>query len=122
MSEEQIKDAKRLQKNAFRTFNKVDENSQKYSESVEALGEATSYPLNMIFSGIGLAIGLPFLFKKSKNQFQAAENFIKYLGVVFISSLPSIAINAYVTKEQKKASRVADMLAINEMQDYKKFK
>lgn len=122
LSEEQIKDAKRLQKNAFRTFNKVDENSQKYSESVEALGQATSYPLNMIFSGIGLAIGLPFLFKKSKNKLQEAENFIKYLGVVFISSLPSIAINAYVTKEQKKASRVADMLAINEMQDYKKFK
>ena len=60
--------------------------------------------------------------RKSKNKLQEAENFIKYLGVVFISALPSIAINAYVTKEQKKASRVADMLAINEMQDYKKFK
>ena len=36
-------------------------------------------------------------------------------------TLPSIAINAYVTKEQKKASRVANMLAINEMQDYRNF-
>ena len=40
---------------------------------------------------------------------------------VMLSSLPSIGVNAYITKEQKKASRVADMLAINELSDYRQF-
>ena len=122
LSEEQIKNAKKLQKNAFRTFDKVDENSQKYSESVEALGQASMFPINLIFSGIGAILGLKFLTRKSTNNIQKTENFIKYFGVVFASSLPSILINAHITKEQKKASRVANMLAINEMKDYKNFK
>lgn len=41
LSDEQIRDAKALQKNIFKTFNKVDEKSQAYSESVEAMGEIT---------------------------------------------------------------------------------
>ena len=122
MDEQQVKDAKRLQKNAFRTFNKVDDNSQKYSESVEALGQASVFPINLIFSGLGAIIGLKFLNRKPANKIQEAENFIKYFGVILASSLPSILINAHITKEQKKASRVADMLAINEMQDYRNFR
>lgn len=122
LTDEQMKDAERLQKNAFRTFNKVDENSQKYSESVEALGETIKYPMSLISGGIGMAIGLPILMKNSKSSLQSAGNFAKYMGVIFLSTIPSILLNAYVTKQQKKASRVADMLAINEMQDYRTFK
>ena len=46
---------------------------------------------------------------------------VKYVSTILLSVLPSIGINAYITKEQKKASRVANMLAINEMQDYRNF-
>ncbi len=122
LSEEQIKDAKQLQKNAFRTFNKVDDNSQKYSESVEALGQASMFPINLICTGIGMAIGIPLLLKKSKTSLQEAEKFAKYFGITLLSSMPAVLANAYITKQQKKASRVADMLAINEMQDYRNFK
>ena len=122
LTPEQLKDAKRLQKNTFRTFNKIDENSQKYSESVEAFGRAASFPINLLFSGIGAAFAIPFLTKKSKNNLEQMENFAKYIGIVLLSTIPSIGINAYLTKEQKKASRIADMLAINEMNDYRKFK
>ena len=122
LTPKQIKDAKRLQKNTFRTFNKVDENSQKYSESVEALCQTVSYPISLICSLIGVGIGLPFLLKEHKNNYQAAENLAKYMGIILLSTFPSIGINAYVTKEQKKASRIADMLAINELSDYRKFK
>lgn len=122
LSDEQLKDAKILQRNAFRTFNKVDENSQKYSENIEALGQAIMYPISLISSGIGMAIGLPIIARKTKNSVQQVQNFAKYMGIVLLSTVPTILINAYNTKEQKKASRVADMLAINEMQDYRTFK
>lgn len=122
LSPEQMKDAKRLQKNTFKTFNKVDEKSQKYSESIEALGKAIAYPINIIFSFIGVGVGMRYLAKPAKTSIQKAENFAKYMGVVFLSTIPSILINAKITTEQKKASRIADMLAINEMQDYRQFR
>jgi hypothetical protein len=123
LSEEQIKDAKRLQHNTFKTFNKVDEYSQKYAESIEALGQAIQYPLSMIFSMIGVALGSKHLMNavKTKNRSQATLSFIKYASIVFLSALPAMGFNALITKEQKKASRVADMLAIKEMEDYRNF-
>ena len=122
-TDEQIKDAKRLQQNTFKTFNKIDENSQKYAESLEALGQSAQYPISIIFSTIGLILGLRHLNKieSAKNINELITPFTKYFSTVILSTLPSIGINAYITKEQKKASRVANMLAINEMQDYRNF-
>lgn len=123
MTDEQIKDAQRLQHNTFKTFNKVDEKSQKYSESIEALGQALQSPLAVLFSAVGAAFGLKYLNKamKSKSVIEQTSGFVKYVIAILISSLPSIGVNAYITKEQKKASRVADMLAINELSDYRQF-
>lgn len=123
LSEEQIKDGKRLQQNTFKTFNKIDENSQKYSESIEALGLALQYPIALIFSILGVALGSKYLVKsmKAKQPEEQINEFMKYFSVIILSTLPSIGINAYITKEQKKASRVADMLAINELSDYRNF-
>lgn len=122
LNEEQIKEAKRLQKNTFRTFNKVDEKSQKYAESIEAFGQSVAYPINLVFSMIATAFAAPYLFKATKTQTERTANFTKYCGIVLLSTIPAMFINAYITKEQKKASRVADMKAINELNDYRKFK
>lgn len=122
-SEEQIKDAKRLQHNTFKTFNKIDEKSQKYAESLEALGQSMQYPVSMIFSIIAMIFGLKHItqVEKSKTIDNIMMPMIKYISTILLSTLPSIGINAYITKEQKKASRVANMLAINELQDYRNF-
>ncbi len=118
---EQEKDAKRLQKNTFMTFNKVDHNSQKYSESVEALGQSVAYPISTVLAIIGAAAGTPYLLKGGKNGFEYIKNMSKYFSIMILSILPSIAINAYITKKQKRASRVADMQAIKELGDYRDF-
>ena len=122
LNEEQLKDAKRLQKNTFRTFNKVDENSQKYAESIEAFGQSVAYPINLVFSMIAAGFAAPYLFKAVSSKAERTANYTKYCGIVLLSIIPATIINAYITKEQKKASRVADMKAIDELNDYRKFK
>ena len=122
LSPEQIKNAKRLQKNTFRTFNEVDEKSQKYAENIEALGQSVAYPISTIASFIGLAFATPYLIKNTKSKIERANNLIKYFGIVMLSTIPAIIINAFITKEQKKASRIADMKAIEALDDYRKFK
>lgn len=122
LSEKQLSDAKRLQKNTFRTFNKVDENSQKYAESIEALGQSIAYPINLVFTMIATAFAAPYLFKATSTQAERTANISKYFGIVMLSTIPAMIINAIVTKEQKKASRIADMMAINDLDDYRKFR
>ena len=120
-TDEQLKDAKRLQHNTFKTFNKVDENSQKYSESVEALGQAAQYPFIMLFSMLGAAVGSKYLMEALMSNKNKALGYAKYVGSILLSVTPAILINAFLTKQQKQASRVADMLSIKEMEDYRNF-
>lgn len=123
LTDEQLEDAQRLQHNTFKTFNKIDENSQKYSESIEALGQSIQAPLEQLFVMIGAIVGSKF-FSQALSATSPAKrniNLIKYMTTCFVSTLPAIGINAYITKEQKKASRVADMLAIQELADYRNF-
>ncbi len=122
LSEQQLNDAKRLQKNTFRTFNKVDENSQKYAESIEALGQSLAYPINLIFTMIATVFAVPYLFKAMSTKAEKIANYTKYFGIVMLSTIPAMLINMLITKEQKKASRIADMKAINELDDYRLFK
>ena len=120
LTPEQLKDAKRLQKNTFMTFNTVDEKSQKYSESVEALGQSVGYMLASICALVSM--GLMFLLSKNGKNNSRLESMLNGAGAAIISFIPAVALNIYLTKEQKKASRVADMLAINELSDYRQFR
>jgi len=122
LTDEQIKEAKQLQKNTFKTFNKLDEKSQLYAESVEAVGNTIQMPVTGITSLVGLSIGTYFstlLMRNSKNVSQ----FVKSLPVIGAAAgiIPAIALNWIFTRKQKQASRVAHMLALNEMQDVKKY-
>lgn len=127
LTDEQIKNAKTLQMNVFKTFNKVDEKSQTYSESVEAMGEITKQGVSLF--GALAAMGLSFknMLKQIENPkpFENSSSIVKFVlksmapfGLVI---LPVVAIDVLTTKAQKKASRVADMLALKELEDYRHY-
>ena len=123
ISEEQLKEAKRLQRNTFKAFNKLDEKSQQYAESVEAVGEVINVPLTAGGAIAGSVIG-GFLAKAFKGATKQISDKRIAIGVALgaiIGVIPSILNNIYFTKQQKQASRVAHMLALDEMKDYKKF-
>lgn len=131
LSDEQLAEAKVLQRNTFKTFNKLDEMSQKYSENVEAVGNALKQPLGLVCGTIGALVGFKYLTRIPdavggkasgvKNLDAILKGFLKYVTSVLISYVPLIAFDFYVTKEQKAASRVANMQAINDLSDVKNF-
>ena len=112
LTPEQEKRAIQLQNNVFKMFNKADEKSQVYSESTEALGEITQ----TVGGLVGMIPGLLGYAKSLKDK-----NIAGSVISVVCAFVPAFALNILVTKEQKSASKVADMLAINEMDDYKHF-
>ena len=112
LTPEQEKRAIQLQNNVFKMFNKADEKSQVYSESTEALGEITQ----TVGGLVGMIPGLLGYAKSLKDK-----NIAGSVISVVCAFVPTFALNILVTKEQKSASKVADMLAINEMDDYKHF-
>lgn len=125
LSEQQLQDAKALQMNVFKTFNKVDEKSQTYSEGVEALGEMTKQGVTMFgslaamsFSGVSI---LKMLKSGSLQNMSVLKYVTKILTPFAFVLLPVIAVDVYATKAQKKASRVADMLALKELEDYRHY-
>lgn len=120
LTEEQFKDAQRLQKNTFKVFNKIDEKSQRYAESVEAVGETINIPIAAFSSLAGLGLGCLYTLKNAKKLKNNMFPLPMIIGM-FVGVLPAIIVNAIFTKKEKEASRVAHMLAMNEMQDYKKF-
>ena len=130
LTDEQLKEAKALQQNTFKTFNAVDEKSQTYAESVEALGQSIQMPVAMVGSLLGMGIGFLLNRKSMKNLKNIKDSQInsvilnavsKVVGGIVVGLLPVFALEYYITKEQKKASRVADMLAIKELGDYRHF-
>ncbi len=126
LSPEQLKDAQMLQRNTFKTFNKVDEKSQQYAESIEALGNAVNIPVMLISSSAGLLLAGKILNKtlsKAKaSKLEQIAGLSKSASIMLLSCIPGILLNAYITREQKQASRIADMLAINELSNYRQFR
>lgn len=121
LSDKQRNDAKQLQENVFKTFNKIDDKSQTYSENTEALGQIVKEYGTSITSIACIIISMTQLGKLLKNNALNAKSMIKVLAPAFASAIPSVILDIFVTKEQKKSSRVAHMMAIEDLKDYRHF-
>lgn len=114
LSQEQLENATQLQNNVFKMFNKLDEKSQSYAESTEALGDVA-------ISLSGLLAGLATTGIIIKNSAKMTKFTPITILKAFIPLFSAILLNVLVTKEQKNASKVADMEAINELSDFRHF-
>lgn len=132
LSAAQEKEARILQQNTFKIFNKVDEMSQKYAESVEARGNCFKKPLQEACQMIGMLIGfryltkIPAAIKNSNNKItnfnELIKGYAKYVTACCVSFLPVVGYDYQITKQQKEATRIANMLAISELEDIKNYK
>lgn len=117
LTPEQEKRAKQLQNNVFKTFNAVDDKSQKYSESTELVGEAVLSIVSLFASIIPIAT-----ITKSLKNINSETPIFKRAGISGIATfIPIVLANVFITKEQKNASRVADMLALKELEDVRNY-
>lgn len=95
------------------------------------MGQIIQQPLMSIGSLVGMGVGTLLAQKDfQQNLENLTKSEVKKLGMklgakigaaTLVGMLPAILLDIYVTKEQKKASRIADMLAIKEMDDYRHY-
>lgn len=115
LTPEQEKRAKQLQNNTFNMFNKLDEKSQTYAESAEAIGNGAVSIIATI-AALPCTIATLGMSKKSSKG-----GLVKNILSIASSMAIPIAANFIITKDQKNASRVANMQAIKELDDYRYF-
>jgi len=123
ISPEQMKDGKRLQKNLFKTFYKIDKNTQNYSNNVTIASESIKYPMNLVLGTIGSVWGMKHL-STLRNTAKPSEVFkstCKYIGIISLFTIPTLFINSYSAKAKKMAARISDMTTMKDIEDYRFF-
>ncbi len=123
ISPEQMKDGKRLQKNMFKTFYKVDNNTQNYSSKIQLLNESIKYPITLALGTLGSVWGLKHLAKirMATKASEVFENTAKYIFNILLFIAPTYLINSYFANMQKMGARISDMITMKELEDYRFF-
>ncbi len=121
LTDKQRADAQQLQQNVIKTFNKIDDKSQTYSESTEALGEIINNYGSTFLSLGGTMLSTALMMKNVSRKTVTGSSMFKAFIPMIISIVPAIMLDAYITKEQKSSSRIAHMMAIDDLADYRHF-
>lgn len=118
LSEEQLIDAKNMQKNTFRVFSKLDDNTQKHAESITVIGQAIQYPITLVFNTLASIFGVKHLTSLSKatSKKDILSSSIKYVLTILALTTPSLLINTKIIKDHKKALQISDMLTIKDLE------
>lgn len=119
----QLADAQRLKTNMFKSFYKVDSNTQNYSSKVDFQREAVKFPMMLVLGSLGSLFGAKNLVKISNavSRNEIFKETLKYIGTISFFTLPTLFVNSYFAKMQKMGARISDMLTMNELEDYRFF-
>lgn len=117
LSKQQEEEAKTTQRNITYVINNQREHLYNQSVGIKALSETILGPLDILATAIGGKIGHN-LSKKFPNQKLSGL----YTGIgAIVAFIPAAILEAKLTKQQKLSEKIAAMLAIKDLQDYKMF-
>ena len=107
----------------FKTFYKVDSNTQNYSGKIDIMSETIKYPISLVLGTIGSVWGMKHLAKLrgATTPGDVFKNSVKYIGTISLFTIPSLLANSYFAKAQKIGARVSDMMTMKELEDYRFF-
>lgn len=119
-SDEQIKKAKSLQKNAFKTFEKVDEMAQRYVADVEA---ATDMGKDTLILGTDFLsqVASFCLIAKSSTSTENLNNLIKSTYPLLMPLVVKAPVEIEAAKIQKEAGKIGIMKAMQDLEDPRYF-
>lgn len=120
VSNDQIKKAKSLQKNAFMSFEKIDEMTQRYVDDTEAAADITKQFIESASSLIMALGALVLMTKKSKqaNKIKKISNIISTIALpLVIQLIATVKIN----QVKKEAGKIGTMKAMQDLDDPKHF-
>ncbi len=122
-SPNQLEDGRRLKTNMFKTFYKVDSNTQNYSSKIDSTREAVKYPIMLLLGSMGSVLGMKHLVKlrNAVSPKEAFKESAKYIGTISLFTLPTLFVNSHFAKIKKMAARISDMQTMNELEDYRFF-
>ncbi len=123
ISPEQFNDGKRLQQNMFKTFYKIDTNTQNFSNKIDMINETIKYPTTIFLGTIGSVWGMKHLanLRHSTLPKDILKHTAKYIGTISLFAIPTLLINSYFAKTQKMGARVSDMMTMKDLEDYRFF-
>lgn len=116
LTPEQEKQAKLLQKQTNMVVNTQKEKMLEQTVGIEALSETVTNPVDILGAAVGGAIGNA-LGKKCNQKYAPL---MTALGTI-IGFVPVAVMEAKFTSEQKKAEKIATMLAMKELENPQKF-
>ncbi|MCD7878845.1 MAG: hypothetical protein LUG16_02800 [Candidatus Gastranaerophilales bacterium] len=116
-SDEQMQEAKELQKGTSLCVNTQREKLYDQSVGIKSISETILGPLDIVSTAIGALIGKNLSKKFPNNKF---SGLFTAAGAV-IAFIPAAIAEAVLTKQQKLAEKTAVMLAIKDLKDYKKY-
>lgn len=119
ISDKQMQDAKSLQKNAFRSFEKIDEMTQRYSDDTEAatnIAMQTFSSISPLISMAPLAFLMNSKVSKSKNLF-----WLIAISPAILITLSQVGMEIAAAQIRKKAGRIGVMEATQDLQDPRLF-
>ena len=117
INDEQMHNAKRLQKNTTMALNKHREHLYNQSIGIKTLSETVLGPIDVISTALGASLG-SFIAKQFPNVKSNAA--FKAIGAI-LAFIPAAYIEAVLTNKQKTAEKTAVMLASQELNDNKMF-
>ena len=123
LSPKQIQDGQRLRTNMFKTFYKIDSNTQNYSSKIDLVRESIKYPLVLVLGTLGSMSGVKHLLKirNSNSSNVVFKESLKYIGTISLFTFPTLLVNSYFAKMKKMGARISDMLTMKDLEDYRFF-